>query len=491
MKAIKLITFFMILFGGTANAQITLSETMDMVNYRFADSQSRAYVDQHPSLTFNGFKSSNDNFGYSIESIINKIYYSSNPNDIKLIRDLFEDVVDDAKLSLVVDPSVSNDCSFDRDKVDENSRMLQNLAFVALISYVADKEGINVQNPPNGAAALPSPTQAMSNLKTAFIRMLSYGVFGMTCKDQVHRQRSIMNTAKAIDLYLALENAYKHYENLSSWNYSYSYFLNSSQKAQLMSLVKESLDKMYDHLKDGALGVTTDEAEPGNRPLIIYSSIAYSSLVLQHPIEFIGLLPNIDVDELIEEALKKTSKSAGTNSNYYWGYQTADGERFWAEGQYYFRFALRNVVSLWHAKRINNISTNFTYIDPFHSSNSMARKPLIWLAQTYEPGGFTAPIDDGNKSTIAASSFLRWSSDYGDEEIGKRFSHIAAEIRPSDEGIGLNSNMRVFELAIPRTLSKTAPDEIWGNTTPGIPSQTGKHEIVFRYKDNLGREHFI
>ncbi len=488
MNAIKLITLFTILFGGTANAQITLSETMDMVNYRFADSQSRAYVDQHPSLTFNGFKSSNDNFGYSVESIINKIYYSSSPNDQKLIRNLFNDIVADAILSDVIDPSTSNNCPLDRDQVETNSRMLQNLAFVALISYVATEEGINVQNPPNGAAALPAPTQAMSNLKTAFTRMLGYGVFGMTCGDEVHRSQSITSTAKAIDLYLALENVYKHYENLS-WNFSSSYFLNSSQKTQLMSIFKGSLDGMYAHLKDGALGVSVDEVEPGNRPLIIYTSIGYSSLVLQSQNKNVN--GYIHINNLIEEALERSNRPAGNNRIYYWGYQTADGESFWAEGQYYFKYALKHVISLWHAKRINNISTNFTYIDPFLATNSKAKKPLIWLAQTYEPGGFSAPIDDGNKQPINTSSILRWASNYGNAEVGKRFSNLASEIRPSDEGIGLNSNMRVFELAVPRTLSKTAPSSTWGNTSSGTPSQNGTHEIVFRYIDNSGRDHFV
>jgi len=43
MKAIRLITFLILILSSAANAQIALSETMDMVNYRFADSQSRTY----------------------------------------------------------------------------------------------------------------------------------------------------------------------------------------------------------------------------------------------------------------------------------------------------------------------------------------------------------------------------------------------------------------------------------------------------------------
>jgi hypothetical protein len=181
---------------------------MDMPNQRYTQTM---HMNQHPGLTFNGFKSLNNNNGLSLESMINKVYFSQNNDDLILTRSLFNEIANTANLSLIENPITLNGCGLDKPRVDVNSRMLQNLAFVALVSYVASEEGIYVVDPPSGLSPLPPPSQAMNNLKLAFDRLLSYGVFGMSCNDEVHRVGSITNIARAVDLYLALENAYKYY----------------------------------------------------------------------------------------------------------------------------------------------------------------------------------------------------------------------------------------------------------------------------------------
>ncbi len=196
----KIYTLFFILHVNAiiTNAQISLNEAMDMPNQRFTQT---LHLTQHLGLTFNGFKSLNSNKGLSIESMINIVYFSQHNDDIILTRNLFNQIANTATLSLIVNPITSNECSLDRATVDVNSRMLQNLAFVALVSYVASNEGIDVVNPPNGVTPLPPPSQAMNNLKTAFDRLLDYSVLGMSCNDQVHRVGSITNIARALDLW--------------------------------------------------------------------------------------------------------------------------------------------------------------------------------------------------------------------------------------------------------------------------------------------------
>ena len=484
------VLFHLAISIGSAYGQISLSESQDMTNQRYVQS---LYVQQHPSLTFNGFKSTNTDNGLSIEQLLNKIYFSNSTEDQLLIHNLFNLIVQDAQLSSIQDPLILG--SISRFQTETNSRVLQNLAFVALISYVGDQEGINVQSPPTGIVSLPSPTQAMNDLKTAFNRMLSYsagiGVLGYPSGDEVHRARSIGNSARAVDLYLAFENAYKYYEGIPNWSFSPSFFLSVSQKNQVNTILKSNIESLLNHLKDTqAFGVQIEEVEPGNRPLILHSTLAYATLATQSVSAFYAHGNAYLGADLIEESMKRSMKNASTNSELYWGYQTNDGKYFWAEGQYYFKLTFKSVLPFWHSLRTNQItSTSFTYYDPFKSTR--ITKPLEWLAQTYEPGGFSAPIDDGNKSLITSSSILRWDGNYGDISVGKRFSNIAEEISPSTKGVGLDANMRVFELSIPRTLTNLKPNNSWGNTSSSTPTNSSKQEIVFRYEDNLSQDHFI
>jgi len=256
-----------------------------------------------------------------------------------------------------------------------------------------------------------------------------------------------------------------------------------------MSKLKSNVEGLIKHLTKGYVGVQNDEIEPGNRPLILYVSAAYSILTIQSITYYEATGFDYSGFNFIREAMTRSMKPAGTDSKLYWGYQTSDGQSYWAEGQYYFKLTFDRVFPFWHALRINGITPlYYSYSDPFFSQ--MVKGPMEWMAQTYEPGGFTAPIDDGNKSLINSSSHLRWSSEYGNQDIGRRYSHIASEINPLTNGVGLDQNMRRHELSVPRTLLKTPPASKWGNTN-AIPSEGGKQEIVFRFTDNSNRQHFV
>ncbi len=488
-KIIQSIFIALILISTELSAQITLSESMDVLNQRY---QLSNHVTQHPSLSLNGFTSLNDNEGLSVESLINKIYYGTNSTDRTLYRDPFNDIVNGTSVGNMAEPIGS--CDDRKSTVEENSRILERLALIALISYVATEEGINVSSPPNSVSPLPTPTNSIINLKNGFENALSYfsgaGSLGHSCGDQVKRVMSLMNIARAWDFYLALENAWKYYEGVS-WNFTDSKFLSSSQKNKVEDIMESNIEDLLFHLKETQVfGIENDEIEPGNRPLIIYAGMAYATMVNYkdnlynaHGSTYIG-------NEIIEAALERSMKTAGTNSELYWGYQTSDGSYFWAEGQYYFQFALSYVLPFWHAIRSNDITAgSFTVYDPFR--NSKVINPLRWLAETTQSGGFTAPIDDGNKHRISSSSILRWSSNYGHENTGKYFSKIANDIDPLENGVGNSNNLKAFELSVPRTLSELEPSANWGNTSSATPQEDDYHELVSRFDDSSNEEHYV
>ncbi|MCH2451438.1 MAG: hypothetical protein MK198_15035 [Gracilimonas sp.] len=236
----------------------------------------------------------------------------------------------------------------------------------------------------------------MEDLRNALITLSSSNNLAASGGDYVAYVDTYINVARAIDLYLAIENAYTKWPGHSG---NSSMLLNQSQKQQLMESFIDEIDSFYDNKvhKNHFLGINEDEVEPGNRPLKGHVVSGFGVLAIQDAAGW-GL-----VDQRFSMARSRASTISTNDRINYWKYQSDNGKRQWAEGPYYFAFALKNIVPFWHAVRANNLLGPVS--DPF--TNSWFLNPVEWLADITTPDGLTPPIDDSNKEQIDAATMLR------------------------------------------------------------------------------------
>ncbi|MDZ7717343.1 MAG: hypothetical protein U5K72_00810 [Balneolaceae bacterium] len=99
--------------------------------------------------------------------------------------------------------------------------------------------------------------------------------------DYLNAIRSFNNMARALDLYLATENAYQHY------GLDDSSLLTEQEKTDLMNRFRADIDILFNNgLKreygvGGLFTVTEDHLEAGNRPMKGYFALAYASMSAQ------------------------------------------------------------------------------------------------------------------------------------------------------------------------------------------------------------------
>lgn len=307
------------------------------------------------------------------------------------------------------------------------------------------------------------------------------------------------NYARALDLYLALENAFDYYgENLSD-----NRLLTKTQKYQVLldlDQASQALDNyLYSLVDFGGIGnpagVRFYEAEPGNRPMKMFLTMGYAALTMQNYASSNAFFTENREKDYLQKAFRSAGLQEESNSIKYWSYQTHNGKRFWAEGAYYFEFTMNDVIPFWHAIRINNmLNWNGNNIsDPF--SHSWFLNPLDWLADLSTPNGYLPPLDDGNKSKIDYANLLRWNSTYATSaqgtNVGKKFAWIGDKIKSSGES--LDSHTLLVQLSMPHVSvgSGSPPKELVKNPISYVPGDGAEQQLILRRPDANGNTNYI
>ena len=347
---------------------------------------------------------------------------------------------------------------------------------------------------------------ALSDLKSAFLKPEDWLLANANHKgDQVKWTRTVGNYARALDLYLALENAYDFYGGSDRVEYNdenSTVLLSKTQKKQIMSRLFERMETingyLYSDSVDPFSGVQNYEVEPGNRPMKMFLAIGYAALGMQNFLFYddfanASYYTNTPTNTMLQDAFRSGGLQETQNSIKYWSYQTRNGKRFWAEGPYYFEFSLLEVIPFWHSIRLNNmLNWNGNNIsDPF--ANSWFLDPLNWLADLTTPDGKLPPIDDGNKRIIRYSNMLRWNNTYSNsplgEVVGKKYAWIHDKITPGNSFSDVHTLL--VEIAIPKNYTPQAPRSFVGNENSGQVGNSAEQQVVIRSNDASGKTHYV
>lgn len=459
-----------------SSAQLALN------NLPNADGNSRFFTDRfpikHPSLSLNGFDcGSQCGRGLGLRQVLNEAYGAPREEVLRVLI---------AVVNLATDGGyIAAPTSYAQ--VRSNTERLQARAFVALASYVLDRNGIN----PTGLnPALPAPQTALNDLRAALLNVSSWSVDKAKTADAMKWATPMTNVARAVDLYLALEIAYQYYGEAAYVNPNSTSLLSQANKEAVLTgyhlalwrleqLGGEGYASLGEWLLDQAAALDAYDVQAGNWPLKVQVALGYGMLTQQNVSAPLGF--GLDYSDLVQRAFKAAGKSAGSDRQLYWRFQSSGGDRFWAEGPYYLHLTVSQIVPFWHTARINNLLSNTSVVgyaisgDPFTST--WLTNPLHWLADIATPDGRTPPLDDGNKQTMYNSSILRWTSAYGDASLGRKFAWIHDQA-----GFGSSPSLLLVELAIPRltTGGGIAPMATLPISSAVQSGTTGEQALVIR-----------
>jgi hypothetical protein len=484
---------------------------------------------KHPSLSLNGFscgeKGANCNFGLGLEQILGKRYATE---DIKKINVVFDALFNHAAEKYEEDPT-------GRKPTKQNTQRLQALGFAALTTYILEQNGLDL---PREDLSLPTEVNTHQKAMDAFRAHLtrpgswfpywlnvdgSLSIFEENPADLTDSFKAdkwaspLMNVARAMDFYLAIENAYCYYganghtpSQSECSGATHGDLLSQSEKDEVFSgfgLMIHAIDALgvedlAEWVNDNVTEVVPEElnaydAFPGNWPLKAQSAIGYASLTtamtnLPSPFSDPPFLYN---DETFEDYVQRAFRAnygSQEERHRYWSYQTGGGRRFWAEGPYYMHYALNTAVSFWHATRVNDLldyHPAFNAPDPFHTDRFT--DPLTWLADVATPDRRIPPLDDGNRASYNYETILRWNSNYGNGEVGRKF----AWINSNDDGnasFGSNDDLLPVELAVPRdnVTAQSPPRTLDENANDGSGQE---QQLIARDGNNDSQrpEHYV
>lgn len=458
---------FVFLITIPAHAQVITDVPANERNNRFLADPS--IISMRPGLSISGF-SNQGSGGLGLQQILNLALESNGNSEYQTVSQ----IADKAKESFSVNP-VSG-------QVEAATNILQYLAFETLASLILEQNGVTSQQTINTYGLnIRDHASVMDELKNAFIKLAENDKLVRKRPDEnpfddyLDALRSYNNTARAIDLYLAIENAYAYF------NLDETPLLSEEEKLALMNQFRADIEILYnDGLKRvyelGGSSATEDALEAGNRPLKGYFALGYASMSAQAD-------DNSEMETLdgyIDMAVTRASESSaeGERQNY-WMYQTGNGQTFWAEGPYYLDFTLKDAIVFWHAVR-NNRELDASF-DPFY--NDWFLNPARWLAYISTPDGSVPPLDDGNKKPVQSANLLRWPADYGDEDIGKTFTSVYATISDYHGMTQLEDQYFLVEAAIPS--NKSGGSEVQPVTNPN------EQQLVSRHTDSQNREYYI
>ena len=323
---------------------------------------------------------------------------------------------------------------------------------------VSDTQGRTI-----GGIQFSSYTTVMQRLKEALTATDANGnvlstLIGPNATDSPWKAtETLMATARALDLYLALENALIYYEQeFPSMPSFHSYLIGQSQYEALSLELAGMADSIVVKTTDPAVlltGIGEHEVQAGNWPMISFVGVGYSLLAVRLTPTYYSSDNNLGRWGRLASHREKADDavlfaSSGYKRNHYWSYQTGGGKRFFAEHAYYLHWTLRAVLPYLHATRANGLHH---ITDPI--SHPAFVNPLVDLASTVMPGGNTVPLDDGNKVHLTSAHLLAWGPSYGPTALGGKFSSVSQEL-----GVGTVEALQLpLVVAIPRAGIFTQP----------------------------------
>jgi len=451
-----------------------------------------------PALTAIGFDDKGDpSKGYGFKQVLERMLQ---PESIQA-------KIADALLAVSrralhpIDPSENQ-----RRLVDRNSRFIQARAFVALTTLLLEHNHVSLSGWPSHQEALRRLTSALVNppggillaseLSGTHALELTFEFFKGEA-DPVKWVASLMNITRAMDLYLAIENAYQQYEPDEWANPDSTRLLSRDQKADAINRINASIKARITAMSIGGFGKSIDEIITGNWPLKVWFSVGYACMQTQQG----NGLDSYPISRWLQRAITRCGGQAKQARKRYWSYQTSAhnevAQRYWAEGPYYFHYVLEDAVAFWHAARAHDFlgyRQQTPVSDPFRSPWFLT--PLDWLADISTPDGQTPPVDDGNKKVMYNTGFLSWDGIYGAEAIGKKFASITNIITAYPQSGSfqtyadvMNPNMMITQLAMPMSplSDQDLRPPLLGNADP---SQRHEHQLIFR-KKIAGHTHYV
>lgn len=467
MKRISIAFLLGLFFTTSLFGQVVIDVPPNEPNSRFLN-ESPA-ISMRPGLTINGF--SNDNgHGLGLQQILNEALESRNSDSYESVSD----ILNKAKESVSTNPAVS--------QVTNTTNIIQYLAFEALASLILEQNGVSSgESNSTYGLNIRGHTIVMSELKNALTmltandKLVRKNPDNPLFDDYLNALRSYNNMARAIDLYLAVENAYEYYR------LDQAPLLSQQEKIDLMTRFRNDINILFnDGVKrsydlGGIASVTEDALEAGNRPLKGYLAIAYASMSVQTSTQE----DQDQLDNYIKTTIRKASANSDDQRGRYWMYQSANGSRFWAEGPFYFDFVLKDAIIFWHAVRINQNLGDLP--DPFF--NNWFLNPIRWLADLSTPDGFLPPLDDSNKRAIQSANLLQWNDGYGDGDVGRAFTSIyESQVDYHSESL-IEDQYYLVEAAIPRNESGGSRIESLTNTE--------EQQFVIRHTDTSNQKHYF
>ncbi len=337
--------------AGAASAQPLSLDDLPATdgNTRFFEDR---FAVRHPSLSLNGFscvglEPGGCAYGLGLAEILHAVY-ADTPNPA--IKTIYETVLRLAEEDLVLDPTARRD-------IIENTRRIQARVFVALVSYLLERGGndlgaLNTRTEPD----LPSHEAALRRFKEDLLQENAFAVNRSINDDAVKWPAVVTNVARAVDLYLALENAYRHYDDPDYDDENATRLLTCAEKGEWLYQTANSM-RTLDRLANEEIipGVSVDEVQPGNWPMKVHVAVGYAAMVQQQHDGRCFDNPEHDFEHWFNRALYSAGATTNQNRSKHWHYQTSSGKRFFAEGPYYFHLTLSEIVPFWHAVRLNDL----------------------------------------------------------------------------------------------------------------------------------------
>ena len=456
---------------------------------------------QHPSLSINGFdceaSKTGCGSGLGLKQILEAVPPSGSSTPVEIVYN---------RILLVIAEGAYDPDPQSRSAIEANVQRMQGLAFEALASYVLERNaGCDA-----AAFGLRDHATAIQELRAALLNGRSWRIERGLNGDGVKWTWLTGDAGRALDLYLALEVAYKHYGERGHQPSADEYADTTSSRLLSRDDKRDVLIHYSDQLRtlDAAArwgfppGFDRYGAEPGNAALKLQTALGYAALPWQNPyhpvVEFDDFnTRQKNASDYITRALEAAFRLSGDNRLHYFDYQTGGGEYYWAEGQYYFQFALGDLLPFWHAVRANDLLDWYGRIpeaDPFR--DAPYTRPFHWLADTATPDAKTPPLDDGNKHRMRNAMLLRWTDAYGDAELGRKFAWIANRTPDSNNGsvFGTDDNLLLVELAIPRLglNDGTVPVSCVSDASGCAPGGDAEpQQLIVRREDDEGQTHYV
>ena len=443
------------------------------------------FAKHRPALTFTGFDNQGDNaHGLGIKQVIERAEDNKSLENF-IIRNLVSRAAAEMWPRQRADqPNVSR-----THVVNHNSSIVQARAFAALFSLVLTQNKMLLPN-----VKFLSPQKAVEELMECF--KADPGTFPLFAneiesgQDRVKWTKSLMNMSRAIDLYLALENAVQHYEG------DESVLLSEADKEALLIRLEKGIGEVLD-IVDSEFGIGSYIS--GNWSLKMWVSAAYACLCSQKTSKTNQKL----LGEWFGRGLRRAAPGNLKDKRHYWTYMTTrevgetfqDGQRTWAEGPYYMHFALQDTIPFWHAMRAQGFLRHKPFrvniSDPFNSEWFI--NPLEWLADIATPEGGTPPFDDGNRKEMTYVHMMTWDGEYGDEKVAQKMNTIYRTLTGAgDDGIPkhlnhIDTDVLLVQLVMPKTMGVTPLAPEIGNKAP---LDLQDEQLIVR-REAKGHTHYI